>query len=617
VNADITEHRDQGRDRALAILAILLALLPVICVLVTRAGRHYLPLGDEAVIDLRVRDVFTSHTPLVGAYSRGFNHPGPLLYWLLAPLSAITGGAAWAIMVSGAVLQGLAIAACGWLAYRRGGLLLSLAVLTALTFAYSSFVFGAQFLQAWNPNIAFPFFMLFLLQAWSLAIGSRWQLLGVVVTGTLLVQLHVGYLPLVGAGIVWACVIVVLDHRRGHAPEAVGPQPPWRRVLPVSAMAAALLWVAVLVQQLTQEPGNLTELYHFFRDAGAVAGLRTGAGLYAAEFRFPPPWLGGTDRLAFYTGEVATASRWWLLIPVALLVLGFYAAHRSGRTTDHRMLQLATLLSVVSIVAMARVSVELQPFVFYWRVISALFVVLGAFWAVVGWIRLQDHALRYVPAVALVVVIAVFFGVRARDDVVGDNAAFDASVTNVDHLLAEVHRSGLPDHPVLLRGLGTSTFGLAQAVFDDLDRSGVPVRVDPRWGYEYGTQRATDVSHVDEVWYTGAYGNQLSTLTARPGARLVAAVSPLTPKEERELRQAQRSMDAQLRTARRSDLAFGIDSSLFGFSIAKAKVPGISQAAADRIAELDGKVERSGLCRCFVVAFPAKNAPQLKGSMGY
>src|SRR5690348_3164528 len=67
------------RDRRIALVAILLALVPVVCVLVFRAGREYLPLGDEAVIDLRVRDVFTAHTPLVGVYSRGFNHPGPIL----------------------------------------------------------------------------------------------------------------------------------------------------------------------------------------------------------------------------------------------------------------------------------------------------------------------------------------------------------------------------------------------------------------------------------------------------------------------------------------------------------------------------------------------------------
>src|SRR3954451_2558905 len=117
-------HREFPADRVVAIVATVLALVPVACVLLFHAGRHYLPLGDEAIIDMRVRDVFTSHTPLVGAYSRGFNHPGPLLYWLLAPLSAITGHAPWSIMVSGALLQGIAIAGSAWLAFRRGGMFL-------------------------------------------------------------------------------------------------------------------------------------------------------------------------------------------------------------------------------------------------------------------------------------------------------------------------------------------------------------------------------------------------------------------------------------------------------------------------------------------------------------
>src|SRR5437763_856356 len=82
-----------------------------------------------AVIDLRTRDVFTSQTPLVGPYSRGFNHPGPALFWLLAPFSVLAGGAAWGTLVGAAVLQGTAIALSGWLAFRRGGLMLALLVL--------------------------------------------------------------------------------------------------------------------------------------------------------------------------------------------------------------------------------------------------------------------------------------------------------------------------------------------------------------------------------------------------------------------------------------------------------------------------------------------------------
>ena len=87
------------------VMGLVVVLLPVVAVLVTRVGRSYFPVQDRASIDLWVRDVFGSHTPLVGAYSRGFNHPGPLLFYALAPLSKLTGGATWATLVGAALVQ--------------------------------------------------------------------------------------------------------------------------------------------------------------------------------------------------------------------------------------------------------------------------------------------------------------------------------------------------------------------------------------------------------------------------------------------------------------------------------------------------------------------------------
>src|SRR5262245_10060786 len=85
-----TEER-VGLDRWVAGLAFVLALLPVFAILVTRIGSDWLPLGDDASIDLRVRDVFTSSIPLVGPFSHGFTHPGPLAFWVLAPRAELTG----------------------------------------------------------------------------------------------------------------------------------------------------------------------------------------------------------------------------------------------------------------------------------------------------------------------------------------------------------------------------------------------------------------------------------------------------------------------------------------------------------------------------------------------
>src|SRR5665811_846217 len=76
-----------NRPRAGVVLAVVLTLaclLPVLVVIATRTGRDYLPVQDLAVMDLRVRDVWSVRIPLVGPYSKGFNHPGPAYLWLIA-----------------------------------------------------------------------------------------------------------------------------------------------------------------------------------------------------------------------------------------------------------------------------------------------------------------------------------------------------------------------------------------------------------------------------------------------------------------------------------------------------------------------------------------------------
>jgi len=93
---------------------VLLALAAVLVVLVVRTGYSYTPAGDIGAIDLRVREVWSLHPPLVGPYgNHGWNHPGPLMFYLLALPSLVSGQAAWGTQVGAALLQGVAIV---WLA---------------------------------------------------------------------------------------------------------------------------------------------------------------------------------------------------------------------------------------------------------------------------------------------------------------------------------------------------------------------------------------------------------------------------------------------------------------------------------------------------------------------
>lgn len=616
----------KGRGRArLAWWAIVTAaVLPALVAVVVSVGRDRTLAQDPASIQLMVRDVFGAHTPLVGAYSRGFNHPGPALFYVLAPLSWVTGGATWALTVGAALVQGAAGFTLAWLSLRRAGPWFAALMVAALGLGYLAFDVGGQFTDAWNPFAAYPWFLVVLVLAWGFATGHRWDLVGLAAAASFVVQCHVGYLPLVGAVVLWSVAVAVWSARRDRRSDpARTPVVPWT---PIAAWATGVLvvfWLPPVIEQVRHgSEGNLAEIARYFLEGGDALGLRAGAGLLAAEFRWLPPWLGGSQAEEFGTGNVVPASLWWLLVPAALLVGGWIAARRSGRRADRLLVELATVATVASVVTLSRVTVAPYHFVFYWRIAVAVFVVAASVWAL-------GHALpervRTAPPVrrAAAGVLAVVLGIASLAqvaDVVNGNDGFRHEEDAVAVAMTQVEAAGLPREPVLVRALGSTIGGFDQGVIAALDQAGAPVRVDPQYGFHFGTQRTATKSEVAEVWYVAEEGRFGSRLRALPGAREVAALTPLTPEEERELRRLETEVAASLTAAGRADLADSVDSPLLGAVVDQARADGgldrVDRAAVRRLSKLNAKIAASGACRCVIVAFPAQTAPELPFTLG-
>ena len=103
---------DRPADRSTAVFVglVALTLAPLIAAAVSLLGRHWHPASDLAIQLLQIDDVGGRHTPLTGVHSRyGWDHPGPLLFWLLAPFDWLFGTTG--ILVGVAVLNAAASSA--------------------------------------------------------------------------------------------------------------------------------------------------------------------------------------------------------------------------------------------------------------------------------------------------------------------------------------------------------------------------------------------------------------------------------------------------------------------------------------------------------------------------
>ena len=109
-----------SRLPAIAVIAALVVVSVPLVVMIVRVLRTpYLATSDFALIELRVADVGGGNTPLVGVYSRfGWNHPGPLLFYVLALPYRVLGADGPALRASG-VLVNLVAAAGGVVLFAR------------------------------------------------------------------------------------------------------------------------------------------------------------------------------------------------------------------------------------------------------------------------------------------------------------------------------------------------------------------------------------------------------------------------------------------------------------------------------------------------------------------
>ena len=173
--------------------------------------------ADLATTEMLTRDV-GSHSPSLGPFSRdGWFHPGPALFYVLAPSYRLFGSDGSALAVGAVVVNALSVAAVGLLARRRGGTGLMLAALLGV--AVLMHALGPTFLATpWNVYVTVLPYAALLFTIWAVVAGERWALPVATLLTSFLMQTHVGYvalaLPLLAAGVAWAVGAAVVDRRR-------------------------------------------------------------------------------------------------------------------------------------------------------------------------------------------------------------------------------------------------------------------------------------------------------------------------------------------------------------------------------------------------------------------
>jgi hypothetical protein len=516
-----------GSRRTVAIVIAFVVALPLAIQavrLLVDLGGDLWQTGDRALIELSVHDVGV-HPVWVGPYSRfHFNHPGPLLFYTLAPVYRLLGGRAVSINVGALLVNVVAAGGILFVAWRHGGrrLLLWSALLVALWMRF----LGAPLLQdPWNPYVTILPFGLVVVLAWLVSSGSAAALPFAVFAGSFVVQTHLGFAPATCAVLGVAVVLgagVLVRRARALPPEArrALARDALRWVL-VAAVVGAVAWILPIAEQFRHHPGNMTRIEQFFRDAKPSETLGDAVRITVREIgAVPRALLPLSEHRRMYPDSMGFGVL-TLLVFAGAMALAFrkraWHAVRAGA--------LGVVLLLAAVWSVDRIVGGFEFYLVTWISAASFLVWLAIGTAVLAPSRAaprrrQTPRARTVTSTAAALVAVAVFAVGSVNVVSAVRVPTPEPNSDIMRDIAQgvLHATEHRRGPVLVLN-DPVQWPAASGVIVTLEKHGISARVPPQWGWLFGARLAV---HPDRATALVTIVTAAATPPPHPGQVRVA-----------------------------------------------------------------------------------------------
>lgn len=545
-------------------LATVVVTLPLIVALAVLHDKHWYPVLDLVMTEVRVRDVFGNHTPLIGLpgrigeYPNQGSHPGPLSFYALAPTYRLLGSTSWALQAATVVVHVTAIATAltiGWRQRRAAGVVAVGLFLAVVMRGYGALVLT----QPWNPYLPVLAWTVVLLGTWAVTRGDTAMVVPTVVAASLCAQTHVPYLVPAGAlALLSIGVALRRSPARGEVAIAIG----------------VALWVPPLIDEFGSDRGNITTLLdHFGSPPEAALGLADGFRLALRHLDVGAGFAAQVTGSGRFLGATSTGRG------LAMLVVWLVAAAVAWRRGS-RPLQLlhavAGLTFGLGVAVMARIFGKPWFYLTLWAW-GVTAVMVGS----VGWTawtcglrsRASQVPRRFIGALglgALAVVVGASTVSFARVEVPEprlSNAVEALAGPTYDAVMAGVGVAGGAAGSYQVRWSDAADIGSpGMGLFDALERRGLDVWVDPFFHVPLTDHRARDRSGATAQIHlaTGVY---VEVWRAVPDAVEVATYDPRTNAQRLQAASIRQRLVDRLATEGLGEVIPLVDTNLFGAAL--------------------------------------------------
>lgn len=483
-------------------------------ILVARGGGPVTPISDTAIIESFT--LYASRAQLlVGPYSRyGWHHPGPLYFYLLAPVYTLAGSSTPGLSAGALLINLASIVVLAWVLVRAAGGWLTVAVTASM--AVYVWRLAPLLVSPWNPLVVVLPLAALTVVAAAVASGDHGLAPLGVALASFVMQTHLGVVPTALA------VSAVLALATWHAAREAIPRS--RRAAIIAAAVAAVLWAVPLSEQVSASPGNMTALWRFF--SAPDRGHQTMATTYAAW----SDMVTGIARPDFHIagGSPFRRSRWRPArtvagCEVAALTAIALIARRRRRQFEAAFASVLLLALAIAFAAVTRIHDEIIDHEVFW--ISALGALVAAtiVAAAAAWWSEAPKRLGACAAVGACALAAyVGFGelnVVTQRTIDPDPARRAAAVIG-DALERRVRSKGV--RPLIQ--IDQDEWPVAAGALLHLQRSRLAFAVEDDWLVMFTEHARSTGAEAERITITGQRRHYL--LTSRREGETIAAADP-------------------------------------------------------------------------------------------
>ncbi|RNI17291.1 hypothetical protein [Flexivirga caeni] len=494
------------RTRSLALhpatLLSLLCAVPVVVAAARAIAAGWLPVGDDAIVAARIQAVFSAHPPLVGMRSTSGNtqrsldshHPGPLEFYLDAPVSALFHYSATGIVLSVALVNLVCVVGTVVMAYRLRRLRTAVPVAGALLLA--QWLLGPDVLaRPLNPYAGILSVLLMLVAAWAVLDRDPHGPWVMLLAGSFAAQVNLAFCPVVVAVMVVAlgcCAARVWRNlRTGHRSRSWRSRAAARKRVVVATCLTVLAWLPPIVELFVIHPNNVQLVWQFATadSPGEPShnGMPAGARFVIGHLSPTALTRLGNDFTTPPSGSTTAAG----LVVLVLLLLAATAGPRLPRTAATRGCWVVLAAVIGESTALSRMPADLQQS--YWQL--PVLVITPLAYAVLAvrcaelladepvWRRADPTVVRRVTAAGTAALVAASVLAAATARAPSRVTSMRSRVV-IDAVQNYLHDHARPGVPVRIESAGLESFiTLAPAVGFQLMRDGHPARFLLAWSY--------------------------------------------------------------------------------------------------------------------------------------